>query len=81
MISDFGASTLLVVGLVGALALLVGVRRPFAALAALVLLIPFRDFSTRWLNVHSGLSVADVTAIGRWWFALIGALLILAGLQ
>jgi len=81
MISDFAASSVLVVGLVGALTLLVGVRRPFAALGALVLLIPFRDFSTRWLNVHSGLSVADVTAIGRWWFAVIGALLILAGLQ
>ncbi len=80
MISDFGASSILVVGIVGALALLVGARRPFTTLAALVLLIPFRDFSTRWLNVHSGLSVADVTAIGRWWFAVIGGLLILAGL-
>lgn len=81
MISDFGASSVLVVGLVGALALLVGARRPFTALAALVLLIPLRDFSTRWLNVHTSLSVADVTAIGRWWFALIGGLLIIAGLQ
>jgi len=81
MISDFGASSVLVVGIVGAIVLLVGARRPFTTLTVLVLLIPFRDFSTRWLNVHGDLSVADVTAIGRWWFAVIGTLLLIAGLR
>ena len=48
-------------------------------LVALLLLVPFRDFSTRWMNVHTNLSVSQVTAIGRWWFVVILALLALTG--
>jgi hypothetical protein len=81
MLADFGGTTLIVVGVVGALTFLVGWKRPFWALSALVLLIPFRDFSTRWMNVHTDLAVDQVTAIGRWWFAAIASLLTLAGLH
>jgi hypothetical protein len=47
------------------------------ALAALILALPFRDFATRWLNVHTDLSIETVTAIGRWWIFLILALMLI----
>ena len=76
---EFGAFTFIVAAIAAALTVLLGWNRPFLALTALVLLIPFRDFTTRWMNVHTGLTVQQVTDIGRWWFAVIAALLALAG--
>jgi hypothetical protein len=72
----FGGSTLMVGAIVVVLTLAVGWQRPFTALATLILALPFRDFATRWLNVHSDLSIETVTAIGRWWIFLIMALLL-----
>src|SRR3990170_8135504 len=79
MTIDYGGWTLGVAALVGAATLWVGWRRPFLMLSLLLLLVPFRDFSTRWMNVHTGLTVSQVTAIGRWWFVVILALLALTG--
>lgn len=76
---EYSMWTVGVIVAVGAATLIVGWKRPFAVLSVLVLLVPFRDFTTRWLNVHSGLSISQVTDIGRWWFALIFALLGLSG--
>ena len=75
---ELDAFTIAVAGATGAATLLIGWRRPFVVLTALVLLVPFRDFATRWMNVHSGLSVQQVTALGRWWFAVVAALLLLS---
>lgn len=72
---EFDRLTLALAAATGALTLLLGRKKPFVPLAALMLAVPFRDFSTRWMNVHTKLTVAQVTAIGRWWFALIAALL------
>ncbi len=79
MTIDYGITTWLVVAFVAALTVMVGWKRPFGVLSALVILVPLRDFITRWLNVHSGLSVDDVTALGRWWFVLVGSLTLLLG--
>jgi hypothetical protein len=76
---DYGGWTLGVAAVVGTASLLLGWRRPFLVMALLLLLLPLRDFGTRWMNVHTGLSVDQVTALGRWWFVLILALLGLAG--
>ena len=79
MTVEFGAWTIAVVGIVGAATLLIGRRWPFAMLAFLILLVPFRDYSTRWMNVNTELGVPQVTAIGRWWFVVIFFLLALSG--
>jgi len=77
--ADFGLSTLVVAALVAAATIAVARRRPFAALAFLILAIALRDFSTRWMNVHTPLTVSQVTAIGRWWFVVVLALLAACG--
>jgi len=77
----FGGTTLVVVLVVGAAAILLGWRRPFLVAAILLLGVPFRDFLTRWLLVHTQLSVDTVTALGRWWFVVILALLAVVALQ
>jgi hypothetical protein len=77
----FGGSTLIVGAIVFALTIVVGWRRPFTMLAVLILGLPFRDFATRWLNVHTDLSIETVTAIGRWWVFLILALLLVWGVR
>jgi hypothetical protein len=76
-----GGITLIVGAIVIILTLAVGWRRPFTALAALILGLPFRDFASRWLNVHTDLTIEVVTAIGRWWIFLILALLLVWGVQ
>jgi hypothetical protein len=73
--AGFGSSTLIVMVVLGAIAFIIGWRRPFAVLSALVLLIPFRDLSIRWMNASTDLSAEWVNAISRWWFVLILALL------
>ena len=73
--AGFGSSTLIVVVVLGLTALIIGWRRPFAVLSALILLIPFRDLSIRWMNASTDLSPEWVNAISRWWFVLVLALL------
>jgi len=73
--AGFGSSTLIVVVILGTIAFIIGWRQPFAVLSALVLLIPFRDLSIRWMNASTGLSPEWVNAISRWWFVLVLALL------
>ena len=79
--SAYGGTTLVVVLAVGAAALLIGWRRPYLVAAILLLGVPFRDFLTRWLNVHTELPSDLVTALGRWWFVVILALLAVVALQ
>lgn len=79
MFVEYGAWTVAVVAVVGAITLLVGWKRPFVMLSALILGVPFRDFATRWMNVHTDLTISQVTAIGRWWFVVIVALLAMVG--
>jgi hypothetical protein len=73
--AGFGSSTLIVVVVLGTSAFIIGWRRPFAVLSALVLLIPFRDLSIRWMNASTDLSPEWVNAISRWWFVLVLSLL------
>jgi hypothetical protein len=77
----FGATTFAVALVVGAATILIGWRRPFLMLAVLILGVPLRDFATRWLLVRDVASVEAVTALGRWWFVLILALLGVVALQ
>jgi len=72
-------TTLAVVAIVASGVVLLGWKRAYWALSGLVLGGPFRDFITRWLNAHTDLSVAQVTAIGRWWFAVVATLLVWLG--
>jgi len=72
-------TTLAVVAIVASGVALLGWKRAYWALSGLVLGGPFRDFITRWLNAHTDLSVAQVTAIGRWWFAVVATLLVWLG--
>ena len=76
-----GGTTLIMALAVGAATILIGWRRPFLMLAVLVLGVPLRDFVTRWLLVRDVASVETVTALGRWWFVLILALLGVVALQ
>ncbi|MGB2897457.1 MAG: hypothetical protein WBB65_15015 [Anaerolineales bacterium] len=73
--AGFGSSTLIVVVVLGTIAFIIGWRRPFAVLSALILLIPFRDLSIRWMNASTDLSPEWVNAISRWWFVLVLSLL------
>ena len=79
--AGFGSSTLIVVVVLGTIAFIIGWRRPFAVLSALVLLIPFRDLSIRWMNASTDLSPEWVNAISRWWFVLVLALLAVVVIQ
>jgi hypothetical protein len=81
LMPDSGASTVLVVLLVGLPTIAIGWRRPYPILLVLVLLVPFRNFVTRWLMVHTELSVGQITGLGRWWFALIAGLLVVAAIR
>lgn len=74
-------TTLIVAALVGGVTLAVGWKRPFLMLSVLLLGAPLRDFFTRWLNVRTELSITTVTALGRWWFAVVLALLVVAGVR
>ena len=76
-----GGTTLVMALTVGVATILIGWRRPFPMLAVLVLGVPLRDFVTRWLLVREVASVETVTALGRWWFVLILALLGVVALQ
>ncbi|MEW6569405.1 MAG: O-antigen ligase family protein [Chloroflexota bacterium] len=62
-------------------ALLVSLRCPFIVLSALVLLLPFRDFSQRWLNAHTDIPWQVVNAFSRWWFVVILVLGLLAAVR
>lgn len=73
--AGFGSATLIVVVVLGAIAFIIGWRRPFSVLSALILLIPFRDLSIRWMNASTDLSPEWVNAISRWWFVLVLALM------
>jgi hypothetical protein len=73
--AGFGSATLIVVVVLGTIAFIIGWRRPFTMLSALVLLIPFRDLSIRWMNASTDLSPEWVNAISRWWFVIVLALL------
>ena len=73
--AGFGSATVIVVVVLGVIAFIIGWRRPFSVLSALVLLIPFRDLSIRWMNASTDLSPEWVNAISRWWFVLVLALL------
>ena len=79
MSSLLNTPTLIVAGVVAGLTLLAGWRRPFIMLAILVLVVPFRDFVSRWLFVHTSMSIDEVTAIGRWWFVIVLVLLAMSG--
>jgi len=79
--SGFDFNTLIIALVVGGLTLLLAWRWPFQVLAALVLLIPFRDLSIRWMNAYTNLSPDWVNAISRWWFIIILALLAVVLLQ
>ena len=77
MLVLYGTATVIVGAVVGTFALLVGWRRPFLVVSTLVLLVPFRDFATRWMFVRTDLTIEQVTAVGRWWFVVIAAMLVL----
>jgi len=79
--SGFGTNTLIIGLVVGGLTLLFAWRWSFQVLAALVLLIPFRDLSIRWMNAFTDLSPDWVNAISRWWFIMILGLLVMVVLQ
>ncbi|MDF1501260.1 MAG: O-antigen ligase family protein [Anaerolineales bacterium] len=79
--ADYGLSTLFVVFVLGGVAFVAAWKRPFPVLAALVLLVPFRDLSIRWMNASTDLSPEWVNAISRWWFVLILALALVLAAQ
>jgi hypothetical protein len=70
--------TLIIAATAALVAAVIAWNRPFYVLAALVLLIPFRDFVTRWLNAHTQLPIDQVIGIGRWWSGVVVALLIVS---
>lgn len=70
-----GLPTLIVLAIAAAGALLVGLRSYTLPLAVLLVGVGLRDFTSRWLFTHTDLTISVVTAIGRWWFALILGLL------
>ncbi len=78
---DIDVLTIVVALIVGIACLLVGRRHPFPLLAALVVLLPFRDFSQRWLNAHTDLPWQTVNALARWWFVLLLVLGMLAAFR
>jgi len=71
----FDAQTLIVLIVLGAPAALLAWSWPFQVMAVLVLLVPFRDLSIRWMNAGTDLSAAWVNAFSRWWYIMILALL------
>lgn len=75
---EIGLTTVLVAILIGIPTIAIGWRWPFPTLLTLVLFVPFRDFITRVLLVHTELSVDQVTGVGRWWFVMIAGLVIVA---
>lgn len=77
MLVLYGTATVIVGAVAGTFALLVGRRHPFLVVSTLVLLVPFRDFATRWMFVRTDLTIEQVTAVGRWWFVVIAAMLVL----
>ena len=54
--AGFGIQTLIVALVIGGIAIVVAWKRPFLVLAALVLPVPFRDLSIRWMNATTDLS-------------------------
>jgi hypothetical protein len=81
MFVAYGIETLVVALIVGAVSLLVGLRRPFTVLAALLLLLPFHEWSRRWMLASLQLSAELVNAISRWWMVMALALLLAVGLR
>jgi hypothetical protein len=79
--AGFGIQTLIVALVIGGIAIVVAWKRPFLVLAALVLLVPFRDLNIRWMNAATDLSPEWVNTLSRWWFILILALLAVIVLQ
>ncbi len=69
--SGFGTQTLIVALIAGGLTVVLSWRWSFQVLAALVLLVPFRDLSIRWMNASTTLTPDWVNAISRWWFIMI----------
>ena len=54
--AGFGIQTLIVALVLGGVVVVVAWKRPFVVLAALILLVPFRDLSSRWMNASTDLS-------------------------
>ncbi|TFH37004.1 MAG: hypothetical protein E4G99_03595 [Anaerolineales bacterium] len=77
----FDIHTLVVLALLGLPAILIAWRQPFWVLSALLLLVPLRDLSIRWMNASTDLSPDWVNAISRWWFILVLALLVVVTVQ
>ena len=69
------ADILLLILLLGPIIFIIGWYQPFAMLSALIVLLPFRDFSIRVLNAFTEIPIETVNAISRWWFVIIMALL------
>jgi O-antigen ligase len=74
-------NTLIVAAVMGGVTILVAWRYSFAVFSALVLLLPFRDLSIRWMNVNLELPPAWINAISRWWFILVLALVFIIVLK
>jgi hypothetical protein len=79
--ADFGSFTIVVAAVVTVATIATAWRHPLVALSFVILAIPLRDFSTRWMNVHTPLAVSQVTDLGRWWFVAILVLLSLCGVR
>jgi len=81
MFAAYGTETLIVALIVGAVSFLVGLWRPFVALSALLLLLPFHEWSRRWMLTSLQLSADQVNAISRWWMVMALALLLAVALR
>jgi hypothetical protein len=77
----FDTTTLVLLLILGAITILIGWKRPFEVLAALVLILPFRDFSIRVLNAFTDISIQTVNSLSRWWFVVILGILVVWALR
>jgi hypothetical protein len=77
----FDLYTLIVLVALGGAAFTIAWNWPFRVLAALILLIPFRDLSIRWMNASTNLSPEWVNALSRWWFVIVLALSVVLAIQ
>jgi hypothetical protein len=79
--AGFGIQTLIVAVVLGGIVISVAWKRPFQVLAALLILLPFRDLSIRWMNASTDLSPDWVNALSRWWFIIVLGLLVVIVVQ
>jgi hypothetical protein len=79
--AGFGIQTLIVALVLGGIVISIAWKRPFQVLAALLILLPFRDLSIRWMNASTDLSPDWVNALSRWWFIIVLGLLVVIVVQ